>query len=572
MKIDFRTTLTLFSVLLLSIAARAQKPVAELPRTHVDTTWDEPTGGKTWRVHNADELANSLVKSAPGDEIVLDAGAVYTGNFQIPAKSNPNKKWIYVNSSAYSKLPAPGMRVSPSDAANMPKIVTPGATNAIRFADGASYWRFVGIEIYSASTYRPPGYTPSVYFGYALVDKFSYPGTSTIPDYIFFDRCYVHGDPTHDLQAGISGNYSNFAVIDSYISDIHAKGFDTQAVVAYITPGPIKLVNNYLEAAGENVMFGGSGRGAMGHVPSDIEVRNNHLYKPLGWISLSRSGVMVVKNAFELKSARRVLFDSNTIENVWPAGQGGAAFLLTIRTSQSGDIAVVEDVTVTNNAFRNVVMGFSALAADSLCGTSSYPNCRNAGSSARWYIANNLITLYDSTLPGGGIATRTGLIVFSGGRDVPNGGIDAFLHDVVLQHNTVVPSSSGPCWQSIYFDSPQTWKPPFPQSATKNIWILDNVLCRQPTGNWGLQGTSGLVQYMGAPSSPPYDLTRRFYGNVIYVPAGDRTQPFPAHNLSTTKAFRYVDPSQGNFQLLEPRWTETSDGGPVGVNVSSLPK
>jgi hypothetical protein len=49
-------------------------------------------------------------------------------------------------------------------------------------------------------------------------------------------------------------------------------------------------------------------------------------------------GSDVEKNAFELKSARRVLFDSNTIENVWAAGQVGAAFLLTIRTSQSGDV------------------------------------------------------------------------------------------------------------------------------------------------------------------------------------------------------------------------------------------
>jgi hypothetical protein len=570
-------TVIIFLVLLLNAGAVAQKPVAELPRVKVDTTWSQPTGGKSWKAHNAEEFTNSLTKSAPGDVIVLDAGVIYSGNFIMPAKSNPNKKWIYVTSSAYDQLPPPGTRVSPSNAVNMPKIVTPNVGQALRFQDGANYWRFVGVEIYSASTFHPGTNPAGTYFGYMLVDKSCYPNykdctsTSNIPDHIFFDRCYVHGDPTHDLQAALVLNFTYGAVLDSYISDIHAKGMDTQAVVGYVTPGPIKLANNHLEAAGENVMFGGAGRGMFDYVPSDIEVRNNYLYKPLDWVPLSRSGVMVVKNAFELKSARRVLFDSNTIENVWAAGQFGAAFLLTIRSSQSGDVAVVEDVTVTNNVFKNVVMGFNTLATDNMCGTASYPNCRNAGSSARWDIENNLVTLYDSSLQGG-IGAHTGLMVFSTGRDIPNGGQFTFLHDVVLQHNTVVPNSAQLCWQAIYFNVPSGFKAPFPRSITDNIWILDNVLCRQPTGDWGRQGSAGLAEYMGAPSTPPNDLAQRFRGNIMYVPQGEKEQSFPPHNRTTTKPFRYVDPSRGNFQLLDPQWTDTTDGRMPGIDYAKLPK
>ena len=110
----------------------------------------------------------------------------------------------------------------------------------------------------SASTYAPPGYTPGAKYGYALVSDYGNPPV-TLPDSIIFDRCYIHGDATHDVQEGLQGNASNFAVVDSYISDIHMAGTDTQAVAAYYTPGPIKLVNNHLEAAGENVMFGGAG-------------------------------------------------------------------------------------------------------------------------------------------------------------------------------------------------------------------------------------------------------------------------------------------------------------------------
>jgi len=352
------------------------------------------------------------------------------------------------------------------------------------------------------------------------------------------------------------------------------KGQDSQAVNGYITPGPIKLVNDYLEAAGENVMFGGAGRGAGGYVPSDIEVRNNYFFKPLSWVAKTKTvpATYAVKNSFELKSAQRVLFDNNIIENKWDAGQVGGAFLLTVRSCQSGDVAVVKDVTITNNILKNVISGFALLAVDGQCGTPSYPDCHNAGNTERVYIANNLVTLWDTTAQGGSARSHTGLIVFSPGIDRPNGGVPGIPHDVVVQHNTVVPYSNQTCWASAFFAVIGTWKPPFPQSATNNIWIIDNVLCRQPSGDSGLQGMAGLTQYMGAPSTPPFDLAQRFRGNVMYVPPGDKIQSFPPHNLSTSKAFRHVDPASGNFQLLEPLWTETTDERLAGVDYRKLPK
>jgi len=171
----------------------------------------------------------------------------------------------------------------------------------------------------------------------------------------------------------------------------------------------------------------------------------------------------------------------------------------------------------------------------------------------------------------GGIGAHTGLILLNASADKVHGTL-TFLHDIVLQHNTVVPSSSTSCWQSIYFSIPRAWKLPFPRSVTDNIWILDNLLCKQPTGDWGAQGKSGLMEYMGAPSTPAFDLAQRFSGNVMYVPQGEQVQSFPPHNLSTRKSFRYIDPAHGNFELLEPRWTETTDGKPAGIDFAKLPK
>ena len=60
------------------------------------------------------------------------------------------------------------------------------------------------------------------------------------------------------------------AVVDSHLADFKEEGADSQAIAGWSGPGPFKIANNYLEAAGENVMFGGAdpdhpGRGAIGY-------------------------------------------------------------------------------------------------------------------------------------------------------------------------------------------------------------------------------------------------------------------------------------------------------------------
>ena len=273
---------------------------------------------------------------------------------------------------------------------------------------------------------------------------------------------------------------------------------------------------------------------------------------------------MVVKNSFEIKGAQRVLFDYNVIENNWVAGQNGQAINLTIRTSGGGgDKAVVNDVTVTNNVLKNVVAGVNTLAADYYCGIAPYTACGNAGSQDRWNISNNLITFYDPKLPGGG---KSFMMQVNGGYNNIGGHVYVSLRNVVFQHNTGIASSSAPCWASVFFSGNQP-RPPFTH-LTNNIWILDNVLCRQPTGDWQQQGISGLTQYMGIPAP----LDERFVGNVMYVPSDNSPQSFPRHNMSTTKALQFVDPAKGNYELLQPKWIETSDGKLAGINAAALPR
>jgi len=544
-----------------SAVASAQKPQAILPQLYLDTTYNPPVGGTTWAAHTSAQLSSALNTSAPGDIIVLDAGVTYAGNWILPAKTNPNNKWIYIISSQLAQLPE-GQRVSPANAVNMPKIVTPNAGQVLRFNSGANHWRLAGLEITTASTQGcMPTHNPPVNcFSYSLVDTATSP--AVLPDSITIDRSYVHGTPTIDLQRAIQANASNYAVVDSYISEVHMIGTDCQAIAEWASPGPFKIVNNYLEAATDNLMFGGAGGANNPYIASDIEIRNNYLFKPLSWVDLSvNQREMVVKNAFELKNAQRVLFDSNTIENNWANGQVGFAIVLTVMTSQSGNIAVVNDITVTNNILKNVVSGFNIVAKDYTCKPPTTPNCTTAGSQDRFYIANNLITFYDPQLVGG---VRNAGMQLAVGTDYINGGIPGVPRDIVFQHNTMIPAASTPCWNSVVFanNTGQTIN-----HITNNVWLLDNVLCREV--GW-VQGAAPLVNYMGDPTAPPYDITQRFRGNVMYAPPGDKIQTYPAHNYATMVPFTYVSPAVNNYQLASPYWTDTSDGKLTGIDYVAL--
>ena len=550
-------------VVTLSGLAVGQKPVVQLPKTYINTTWSQPTGGTTWAVHNSAQFTSTLNSSQPGDVIVLDAGVTYSGNFTLPLKSNPNHKWIYVISSAMAALPE-GKRVSPADAVNMPRVLSPNSTQPVTIASGANYWRVAGVEITATSNYPTGCGTSGLHCMTYFAVNSKYNNGLARAHHIYFDRVYVHGAPTQDFQGGLELNWDWAAVVDSRISEIHIKGFDTNAIGANSTTGPIKIVNNHVEASTENIIFGGGGGNANPGVPSDIEIRNNYLYKPLAWavpgVGVPPNQTMVVKNAFELKSAQRVLFDGNLIENVWVGGQLGFAIVLTPRSGQSGDFTVVNDITITNNILKNVVSGVNTLASDDNCGPGGgYPNCLVPGTQDRWNISNNLITFFDPTLPGGSrntmIALNPGLNRFTGKPGV--------LRNVVFQHNTAVPRSTA-CFASAWF-STASQKPPLVH-LTDNTWILDNVLCRQPTGDGGQQGTAGLTQYMGDPAP----LDARYKGNVMYVPVGDKVQAFPVHNYASTLPLAYAAPGGMNYQLLTPYWTDTSDGRLAGVNYLAL--
>jgi hypothetical protein len=331
--------------------------------------------GRAIEVPPGGNLQAALDAAQPGDVIELTAGATYVGNVVLPRKDGT--QWIVIRSSAHTRLPPSGDRVSPAHAQLMPKLVSPNRDPAIRTAAGAHHFRFVGIEVTTTSPFS---------FGLVRLESPAQRSSSLVPTDIVFERCYIHGTPSGEIRRGIALNGARVAIIDSYLSDFHERRADSQAILGWSGPGPFKIVNNYLEASGVNLMFGG-GDPIIGQlVPSDIVIRGNYFSKPLSWKVGHPSYAgrrWSVKNLFELKNARRVLVDGNIFENNWTgADQGGFAIVFTPRNQDGGaPWSVVSDVTFTRNIIRRSTAGVYILGWD---------NLRSSRQLERILIQNNL--------------------------------------------------------------------------------------------------------------------------------------------------------------------------------------
>lgn len=321
-----------------------------------------PTGAGSKIVVKAQgEFQRALNLARPGDSIVLEAGVAFTGPFTLPAKSGSD--YITIQSSRLSELPEAGKRINPSHAALMPKILALPGEAAVKTAPKAHHYRFVGVE------FAPANSTDRISDLIQLGDGTKAQNSlADVPHNLVLDRCYIHGHPSQEVKRGVALNSGETSIINSYISDIHGVGYDTQAICGWNGPGPYHIINNYLEAAGENVMFGGADPAISTLVPADIEIRRNHFFKPLTWKvgDPSYAGKhWTVKNLFELKNSRRVVVDGNTFENCWVDAQTGFAILLKSQNQDGGcPWCVSEEITFSNNIVRNAENGINIVGYD----------------------------------------------------------------------------------------------------------------------------------------------------------------------------------------------------------------
>ena len=476
--------------------------LAALPQVFLDTQMPvapDPAGGVIISVANGGNLQTALNTANPGDVIEIANGASFTGNFILPNKNTASTKWIVVRPASQVGMPGEGARMTPAIAAtvNLPKILSPNNQGAIATALGAHHYRFVGIE-FSVS--------PAATFSSGLV-RFGGVGTdgqntlASIPSNLILDRVYVHATAAFPLRRCVALNSASSAVIDSYITDCQDGGQDAQAIAGWNGPGPFKIVNNYLQGTGENILFGGADPDITNLTPSDIEIRRNHFFKPA-----SLKGVWLVKNLFEIKHAQRVLVEGNIFENNWTSGQTGTGVVFKT-TNQDGACTwcVTQDVTFRLNLVRNVGGGMSIAAAPDNNFTSVHAR--------RLTIVDNVIT-----------NINTGIFDGSGRGFL----IDGDVTDLVISHNTVIDPTSG----AVIFGT----------GGSVRSMIRDNVM------GGGAFGVKGDATAAGSATVTAFMQGGAFFGNVIQLPS---STGYPAGNFYPTSlsAINFFNLSGADFRL-----------------------
>ena len=447
-------------------------------------------------------LQAAVDRANSGDIIELQAGAAYTGEIILPNK--PLTDFVTIRSSAADRLPE-GKRVGPAQADLMAKILARDEKAAVTTAAGAHHYRFVGIEFMPNSA----KYVYNLVFFGANT-----PRPADVPHHLEIDRSYLHPFRTGVTRRGIGLNSSDSVVKNSYIEGFGFHQEETQGICGWSGSRNIKIVNNYIEGGAENIMFGGSDPANAELIPSDIEIRGNHLFKPAAW-----QGKATMKNLFELKNAKRVQFIGNYLEN----SLGGSAITITVRNQDGGaPFSTIEDVLIKDNLMVNAAEGINILGKDD-----TYPS----QTLKRLNILNNLMIDIGTKLPDG-----AGYFI-----QIANG------EDILIANNTVLNSGN---IASMHGDLP------------RNFVVRDNIINHNA---YGIHGHPNIESPAG----------ESLYQNNILVnnrrvPSGDLSFPKGNFIVGDISDIGFLNPAQNDFRLApKSRYKgKGKNGADIGSNLN----
>jgi hypothetical protein len=486
-------------------------------------------GAATITVNAGGNLQAALDAARPGDTLVLQAGAVFTGNFVLPAKGG--SAFITVRSAASdASLPAAGVRITPAYASALPKIRSDHNGAAFKTAAGASYWRLMFLEI------LPSEATSSANLVELGGGGSAQNALGSVPHHLVMDRCYVHGNPAYAQRRGIALNSGDTQIVNSHIGDIKGAGVDTQAIAGWNGPGPYLIENNYVEATGENILFGGSDVFIPNLVPSNIVIRRNLVSRPLAWMTQG----WTVKNLIEFKNADTVLVEGNVIENNWAAGQQGYSIVLTPRHhGGAAGLSAVRNITVKNNIIRHVAAVFNIFGYDD-SGTSLQ--------TSDIVISNNLVYDVSKAYSTPGNPANGWFAVIGNGP-----------RDITFDHNTVDNDGNDTI---VFYEATSA-----PATTAIYGFVLTNNLLRD-----NAYGIFGSGSQPGTVSLNAYTPGAVVLGNAI---GGANASRYPGGNDYPTLAqwlADFVNRAAGSYQLRSTSLSRgaATDGTDIGVDFTKL--
>jgi hypothetical protein len=502
-------------------------PIAVAVTLAVDPAFSEPVTADpgVFLVRAGEKIQPAIDAAAPGSTILLEPGT-YVQNLVLPAKENPDGKYITITTAS---VLLPEGRVAPALKASLAVIRSPSTAPAVRTNARASHYRLVGLAFDANSG----GETEIIRLGDATTQI----TLAQVPHHFELDRLIVTGGASGQKR-GVLINASDVLLQNSDISNIWMSGQDSQAVAGWNTPGRITIRNNRLEAASENIMFGGADPAIRDLVPADILIEDNFSTKNLAWRGDSTKEV---KNAFELKAARRVTIRRNIFERVWKDGQDATAIVL--KTSNSGGACtacITEDILFEDNIVRSAGAGI-AISGWNLVHPSGYTRGIT--------IRNNLF--YDISTSYGGNGR---LLTFGNNPS-----------DVVVDRNTAILDGT-----SVVY-------------MYEGVKLADGV--KVPGGPIrGFRYTNNLSEHRSYGIMTPAGSSARscetwLPGAVIShnVLAGAvTTKYYPPDNYFPAVAdwlSQFTDPASHDWRLMpgSPFGTAGSDGGSLGVDHARLP-
>ena len=310
-------------------------------------------------VSTIDELLTAYNNATGGEHIVIPAGTILEGEIILPARSFTD--YVTIRSSAV--MPNIKERVSP----DQPGLVTFKGTygNAIPLTikNGATKIRLVGLKFEPKNI--PDTIGPSTYYLVQIGEAFTQSNTSQNPSKIILEHCVVNPPDHVSVVHAILNDGYKVSLISNWLGNIQTLwGQDSQAVVSYDGRGAHVYNNNFLEAASENVMYGGVVPSIEGLTSSNIEIRRCYFSKRLSWrVYNGDSHLVNVKNLFETKNARRIYMEGSVLENHWDAYRS-QLFALVFKSATSpggtGEFvpwAISEDIVLENNKISHIYGG-----------------------------------------------------------------------------------------------------------------------------------------------------------------------------------------------------------------------
>jgi hypothetical protein len=561
---DFR----IFCSVLFFLAQSSQAADPIPPKLSVNTAMPSSIGA-TIQVNAGEDFQDALDKAFPGDEIILQSGATFAGNFRLRKKDNPFNRWIIIRTSNMTGIGSAGTRVSPAKAVSMPKIISPNTMPALAADASASYYRLVGIEA---------TILPTVRLNYQVLE-FGYgeeTSVSQLPHHFIVDRCYVHGQPMSDVKRGIQLNVAHGAVIDSYVSDIHGLGLDSQAIGVRNGPGPFKIVNNHLEAAAENILFGGAEVYIPNLVPSDIEIRRNHLTKPLSW----GKGILGTPTGLSVVSSTGGSLSATTRYYYRIVAQGPAGYSSTVTSPSSLEVSLIPGsgknsvvvkwyalkyatkYIVYRSTDRTAWKSFSVGSALSFTDLGAAGTASSTPSSigTRWTLKNLLefknsqrVIVDSNILENNWDASQDGFAILLTPR---NAGADTpwvVVQDILFTNNIVRRSAAGIQILGIEYNNP-----PYYSQVTRRIKFKDNLMYDIGGSTWYGSGRmidiSGGISGSVAPVEVTFDHNTLGFSNtysLILVGSGVNAPDFVfKNNIAHCGTYGIKGSSEGDDTLV----------------------